>query len=45
MSSITYQKSPKIRVGDVDKTQVMLEPYIAQHENEVLCAACSVTRV
>ena len=28
MSSITYQKSPKIREGEVDEKRVFLEPYI-----------------
>ena len=45
MSSMTYQKSPKIRAGDVDEKQVFLEPYPAQHGNEVACTACCVARV
>ena len=45
MSSITYQKSPKIRAGDVDEKQVFLEPYSAQHGNEVGRTACCVARV
>ena len=45
MSSITYQKSPKIRVGDVDKKQGFLEPYTAQHGNEVTCTGCCVAWV
>ena len=39
MSFITYQKSPKIRAGDVDKKQVFLEPSTAQHGIEVACVA------
>ena len=42
MSSVTYQKSPKIRAGDVDKKQVFLEPYTAQHGNEAVCTVCCV---
>ena len=45
MSSVTYQKSPKIRAGDVDKKQVFLEPYTAQHGNEAVCTVCCVARV
>ena len=45
MSSVTYQKSPKIRAGDVDKKQFFLEPYTAQHGNEAVCTVCCVARV
>ena len=40
MSSITYQKSPKIRLGEVDKKTTFLEAYIAQHANEVAFTIC-----
>ena len=45
ISSITYQKSPKIRVGDVDKKQAFLEPYTEQHGNEAACSACCVAQL
>ena len=45
VSSITYQKSPKIRAGDVDEKQVFLEPYPAHHGKEVGRTACCVARV
>ena len=44
-SSITYQKSPKIRGRDVDKKQAFWEPYTEQHGNEVACTACCVARL
>ena len=37
MSCLTYQKSPKIRVGKVDEKRVFLEPYTVQLGNEVTC--------
>lgn len=45
MSSKIYQKNPKIRVGDVYKKQVFLEPSTEQHGNEAACTACRVARV
>ena len=45
MSSKTYQKSPKIRAGDVYNKRVFLEPYTEQHGNEASCNACCVARV
>ena len=41
MSPFTYQKSPKIQVGEIDEKRVT---NTAQHGNEVVCTACFVAR-